>query len=49
MNTDKSYTLFTPKVPKKKIKTQVQKSSLNDATPEEWDKVTDKYVAIKKK
>jgi hypothetical protein len=43
MNTDKSYTLFTPKVPKKKNKNQVEDSKkrhLNDATPEEWDRVT---------
>jgi len=43
MNTDKSYTLLTPKVPKKKIKNQVEDSKkrhLNDATPEEWDRVT---------
>jgi hypothetical protein len=41
MNTDKSYTLFTPKVPKKKNQVEdSKKRHLNDATPEEWDKVT---------
>jgi hypothetical protein len=49
MNTDKSYTLFTPKVPKKKNKNRVRKSSLNDVSPKEWDKVTHKYVTIIKK
>jgi len=45
MNTNKSYTLFTPKVPKKKIKNQ-SKKRLNDVTSEEWDKVSCKYVTI---
>jgi len=40
MNTNKSYTLFTPKVPKKKNQVKDSKRHLNDATPEEWDKVT---------
>ena len=42
MNTDKSYTLFTPKVLEKKNKNQedTEKRHLNDVTPEEWDKVT---------
>jgi hypothetical protein len=48
MNTNKSYTLFTPKVPKKKSENQL-KNRLNDVTTEEWDRVSHKYVTIIKK
>ena len=48
MNTDKSYTLFTPKVPKKKSENQ-SKNRLNDVTAEEWDRVSHQYVTIIKK
>ena len=48
MNTDKSYTLFTPKVLEKKSENQ-SKNRLNDVTAEEWDRVSHKYVTIIKK